>query len=106
MGWRQRRALRAVSAGSEPLRWIFRRRLEQIETIPVLYSTVEPFRIFLSCYHVLCANEDPRASALLRTAYDLLQEQAARIHDPELRRSFLENVVAHREIVALHAQRQ
>ena len=32
---------------------------------------------------------------------DLLQERAATIEDEALRRSYLENVAAHREIVAL-----
>ena len=40
----------------------------------------------------------------MRTAYDLLQEQAGKIEDPALRRSFLENVTAHREIVALYTR--
>jgi hypothetical protein len=33
----------------------------------------------------------------------LLTEQAARIHDPMLRRSFLEQVAAHCEIIATEA---
>ncbi len=36
---------------------------------------------------------------VLVAAYDLLHERAARITDDEMRRSFLENVAAHREIV-------
>ena len=36
----------------------------------------------------------------MNAAYNLLQEQAARIDDEELRRSFLENVASHREIVS------
>jgi len=59
----------------------------------------EPFLVYLTCYRVLRAGQDPRAQPLLATAYDLLQEQAARIGDEELRRSFLENVAAHREIM-------
>jgi hypothetical protein len=44
-------------------------------------------------------NHDPRAQDILRAAYHLLQEWAARISDEEMRRSFLENVAAHREII-------
>lgn len=63
-----------------------------------LGGTDDPFRIYLTCYRVLHANQDPRAQTVLHTAYHLLQERAARITDEELRRSFLENVPAHREI--------
>jgi hypothetical protein len=41
----------------------------------------------------------PRAQDILETAHSLLQERAAKISDEEERRSFLENVAAHREIV-------
>ncbi|MDH4138506.1 MAG: tetratricopeptide repeat protein, partial [Anaerolineae bacterium] len=64
-----------------------------------LEGTDEPFRVYLTCYRVLRANQDPRAQAILNTGYSLLQEQATKISDEELRRSFLENVAAHREIV-------
>jgi predicted ATPase/class 3 adenylate cyclase len=56
---------------------------------------------YLNCYRVLCAQEDPRAGSILDAAHSVLQERAARIHDEELRRSFLENVPAHREILAV-----
>jgi predicted ATPase len=59
----------------------------------------EPFRVYLTCYRVLKANQDPRAREILNTAYHLLQERAAKVSDEEMRRSFLENVTAHREIV-------
>jgi hypothetical protein len=48
---------------------------------------------------VLRAHEDPRAREVLDQGYRLLQERAAKIDDPRLRRSYLENVAAHREIV-------
>jgi predicted ATPase/DNA-binding SARP family transcriptional activator/predicted negative regulator of RcsB-dependent stress response len=62
-------------------------------------GTDEPFRVYLTCYRVLHANQDPRAQEILTTAHRLLQERAAKISDDELRRSFLENVAAHREII-------
>jgi adenylate cyclase len=65
-----------------------------------LYGTDEPIRIYLTCYRVLRANQDPRAEEILETAHDLLQERAAKIDDEKLRRSFLENVTANRELVA------
>jgi tetratricopeptide (TPR) repeat protein len=64
-----------------------------------LDGTDEPMRVYLTCYQVLKANQDPRASELLTTTYDLLQERAGAIMEEELRRSFLRNVNAHREIV-------
>jgi tetratricopeptide (TPR) repeat protein len=64
-----------------------------------LDGTDEPFRIYLTCYRVLRANRDARAKTILNTAHRLLQERAARIGDEAARRSFLENVPHHREIV-------
>jgi tetratricopeptide (TPR) repeat protein len=65
-----------------------------------LDGTEEPFLVHLTCYEVLHANADERASAVLQRAYTQLQERAARIEDPLLRRSFLENVAAHRLLIA------
>jgi PAS domain S-box-containing protein len=73
--------------------------LSYLET-DTLEGTDEPFRIYLTCYYVLRANKDPRAQDILETTRRLLQEQVARISDEELRRSFLENVPAHREILS------
>jgi adenylate cyclase len=66
-----------------------------------LPSWGDPFWIRLTCYRVLEATGDPRASEFLQQTYDLLMEQADRIGDEGMRRSFLENVPWHREIVAL-----
>jgi hypothetical protein len=63
-----------------------------------LEGTAEPFRIYLTCYRVLQANTDPRAPGVLLSAHNALQERAAKISDEELRRSYLENVAAHREL--------
>jgi hypothetical protein len=64
----------------------------------------EPFLVYVTCYRVLRAGEDPRAQKVLDTAYYLLQDQANRIGDEKLRRSFLENVAVHREILSEWAQ--
>ena len=61
----------------------------------------DPFRIYLTCYHVLRAVHDPRARIILEKAHHLLQEEAAKIADEEMRRSFLENVAVHREIITM-----
>jgi tetratricopeptide (TPR) repeat protein len=64
-----------------------------------LDGTDEPFQVYLTCYLVLRDNQDSRAPGILQTAHHLLQEQAAKISDAEMRISFLENVAENREIV-------
>ncbi|MBN1956318.1 MAG: tetratricopeptide repeat protein [Anaerolineae bacterium] len=59
----------------------------------------EPFWIYVTCYRALQRSGDPRAPQLLAEAHRLLQERAQQIPDAQLRRSFLENIAAHREIV-------
>jgi len=71
-----------------------------------LEGIIRPFRVYLTCYRVLKTGGDPRARAVLGKAYNLLQEQASRIDDEEMRRSFLENVPAHREILREFAAKQ
>jgi len=72
--------------------------LEHLET-DNLEGTHEPLRVYLTCYHVLHADQDPRAQTILEKAFHLLQEQAAKITDKDMRRSFLENVKTHCEII-------
>jgi Tfp pilus assembly protein PilF len=64
-----------------------------------LDGTDEPLRILLTCYQVLRAFGNSRADEVLAEAYRLLQERAAKIDDKALRRSYLENVRANREIL-------
>jgi class 3 adenylate cyclase/tetratricopeptide (TPR) repeat protein len=79
--------------------------LEAAQSNPAFDGTWEPFRIYLTCYHVLRASDDPRAQEVLSTAHRLLQESAHEIEDAGLRRSYLENVSAHREIVSEFSKR-
>ena len=65
-----------------------------------LYGMEEPFQVYLTCYRVLRASHDPRARAILNTAYTLLQERAAKLNNEDLRRSFLEDVPSHRDLAA------
>ena len=69
-----------------------------------LDGAAEPFRIYLTCYHVLKVNQDPRAEKILDSAHKLLQERASKIDDDDLRHSYLENVAAHREIVQVYSK--
>lgn len=72
--------------------------LTHLET-HTLIGAEEPFRVYLTCYSVLKADQDPRAQDVLNTTYRLLQDRAAKINDDELRRAFLENVNTHRKII-------
>ena len=67
--------------------------------IQALGGTEEPARVYLTCYRVLQADQDPRAREILEKAYNWLQELAADIADKNLRRSLLENVTTHREVI-------
>jgi tetratricopeptide (TPR) repeat protein len=69
-----------------------------------LEGTEQPLLVYLTCYQVLQASDDPRAHQILDEGHRLLQEIAGKITDPELHRSFLENVPAHRELVAEYAR--
>jgi tetratricopeptide (TPR) repeat protein len=75
--------------------------LAYLET-DTLDSTEERFQVYLTCYRVLEAGQDPRAQELLATAYTLLQARADAIEEAEWRRSYLENVPHHREIMAAY----
>jgi len=68
-----------------------------------LDGTSEPLRITLTCYQVLSAQGDPRAAGVLTQGYRTLIARAEAIDDPALRRSYLENVEANREIVTAYA---
>lgn len=71
-----------------------------------LNSTDFRLRTHLLCYRVLRANGDARAGGVLRAAYAVLCDQAARLPDELTRRAFLEQVPWHRELVAaVRAQR-
>ena len=71
-----------------------------------LDGTVEPLRIYLTCYQVLRANQDPQAGAILADGHQLLQDRAAKISDPALCQSFLHQITAHRQILSEFAARQ
>ena len=60
----------------------------------------ERFQVYLTCYKVLQAGADPRSGQVLEAAYAQLQEGAARLSQDQ-RRTYLENIPAHREILRL-----
>ena len=74
--------------------------LESLQADDALEGAEEPYRVYWLCYQVLHANTDPRATAILARAREQLLDRAAHIPDSELRRSFLENILTHRRIMA------
>jgi tetratricopeptide (TPR) repeat protein len=73
--------------------------LARMEASPALEGAEEPLWVYWTCYRVLEAGKDPRARSVLEAAHHLLMERAGQIDETALRRSFLENVAAHQEIV-------
>ncbi|MCE7988720.1 MAG: hypothetical protein DYG89_46795 [Caldilinea sp. CFX5] len=60
----------------------------------------EPFTVYWTAVRVFRAANDPRADTVLRSAYQALQEIAAQLTDDTWRRSFLEDVVVNRHLLA------
>jgi DNA-binding SARP family transcriptional activator/tetratricopeptide (TPR) repeat protein/class 3 adenylate cyclase len=73
--------------------------LEHLSTGPV-DGALEPLRVYLTCYRILAAHGDPRASQILKEGHRLLMARAASIDDAALRHSYLEHVAANRELLA------
>ena len=63
------------------------------------------FPVRLTCWRVLAAAGDPRAADILASACADLQRLADKIPDPSLRHSYLDNVAAHRNLLAAQAAR-
>lgn len=64
-------------------------------------SERRPQELLLIAYEILVANADPRAHAVLRQAWNYVQEQAAEIDEPRLRHCFLTNVLVNRKLAQL-----
>lgn len=62
----------------------------------------DPIRVYLICHEVLSRVGDDRAEQVLADGRTFLQNRAARIHDPALRRTFLENVPSHKTLLSRH----
>ena len=82
------------------------RRLSE-QAIATLEESGERFsharEIYFECYQIVAAAEGSAvARPYLERAYQVLQDMAADIDDPDLRRSFLENVAVNRAIVTAH----
>lgn len=65
-----------------------------------LDGAYDPFRVYLTSFHVLVACRDQRARPLLRAAIDTLLKRAAMIADLDVRRLFLVQVPTNRTLLA------
>ena len=84
----------ALGYAVEILDWINREGTAGIE---------HPFSVYLAAHRALAAAGCvQRARDVLAEAYRLVMERADQLDDATLRRSFLEQVIEHREIVAAH----
>ncbi len=90
----------ALAAGDTTQAWSCVAELLPQLTEDHLYGSREPLRIYLTCYQVLHACQDPCAAEVLAAAHQLLEARAAAIPDVRLQRCYLENVPAHRAIGA------
>jgi hypothetical protein len=80
------------------------------EIVPHLrYDTyagiVELIRIYLTCYQVLSAVQDERATQVLTMGYTILQERTNKIAEPALRASYRQ-IAAHAELQRLYEAKQ
>lgn len=104
-----------AGAGKSTLVTEFARRAQvQHEDLVVALGTCDaqtgmgdpylPFRVHLICCMVVRAAGDERADMVLRQAHRLLQSRAAKIPDKATRDSYLQNRLAHRELMRAYAK--
>lgn len=72
--------------------------LHLIDSSGPLDGTDDPLRVYLTCYLVLAAHQDPRARSVLESAYNQLESRAEHIPNPEKRQAFRYNVETNRQI--------
>lgn len=91
-------------------RWSIKKPLAEILTYlddgGSVSSTEEPIRVYLTCYKALDVLDNPRANQILQQAYNMLQAQAARLPNPEIRKAMIENIPFHHEIVIAWEKQQ
>lgn len=68
---------------------------------PVSATPTVASQVLFACYQQLLTQGDVRATTLLHHAQQLLQAKAAKIVDEQLRHSFIEQIDAHRQLLAL-----
>ena len=98
-----RAGLARIALAYEDINWAIQQItpvLHHLENQP-LAGVDEPFRVYLTCYHVLRAHDDNRAIPFLKEAYRQLQTTSARISDPHHQHCFLNHIPAHQALMDL-----
>ncbi|MGB1250142.1 MAG: tetratricopeptide repeat protein [Candidatus Promineifilaceae bacterium] len=67
----------------------------------ILKTPYEPMQVYLNALSLLQALDAPEYMPLLQTAHQYLLKQANELSDLRLRKSFLNNVEAHRQLITL-----
>jgi tetratricopeptide (TPR) repeat protein len=70
-----------------------------------LFGVKHPFLVYLTCFHVLKAVKDARASRVIEKTHYLLTHIAEKIQDDTLWHSYLENIRSHAEIMSIGVPR-
>jgi class 3 adenylate cyclase/tetratricopeptide (TPR) repeat protein len=73
--------------------------LNHLDSGGSLDGTDEPLRVYLTCYLVLEATKDERATSILETAHDMLLARANNLQERARQLAFLEDIPSHREIL-------
>lgn len=97
--------IRVAMALGQPFTAHLNTVLDYVAEYPELNGADQPMRIYLSCYQALHHLSDVRADAVLTQGFNILEAAASKITNPEARRSFLENVPEHREVMMLYQMR-
>jgi tetratricopeptide (TPR) repeat protein len=74
--------------------------LDYLATHP-LHAADEPFQVYLTCYQVVRAQNDPRAAQVLAEAHQQIAARLALLPDEQTRHAFLNNIPAIRALWAL-----
>jgi predicted ATPase len=75
--------------------------LNYLDTQP-LYGGDEPFQVYVTCYQILHAHDDPRAAQILAEARQQIESRLALLPDEQTRHAFLTNIPAHRTLMGDH----
>jgi tetratricopeptide (TPR) repeat protein len=77
----------------------------KLPSLRQLKGVEDPFQVYLICFQILQASGDERGAAILDFAVNLLHEQAALMNDANFKQTYLEEVPANRQILALRSKK-
>jgi len=90
-------------AGLARLAFIDERQSEALQLVESLLPRLDqdalPIVVHLTCYQILDSLGDQRAIEILELAQKLLVMRADKIHDVDLRRSYLSEIPSHRHVI-------